>query len=416
MLQIKNLYLRYKVICDNLFFVALVQIFGLIAPLITYPYLVGVLGIDLYGMVLTAQVLVNYATLLIEFGSNFVCAKNVSIHQNDKKKLSEIVSSVLITRFLLWVISFFVYMAVVWVIPNYRTYWPLFLSSYLMTLQELLFLQFFFQGIEKLKIVSLLTIIVKLVFVFFVFIFVKEQSDYLYVPILYGVGYMLSGLIALYIVFCKMGIRFVIPSFKQQWRYVKECSPILATNLVCTIKDKFNYMFVGAFVSMGDVVIYDLGLKLMEVLLKPTNVMTTVLLPRFAKNKSVDNLKFTILFVFSINFIAVVVFNIFMGEIVVFFLHEQIDLLPLRLLSVVPLFLGASVVLANNFMIGFGYNQYVFYSILITTFAYLISLFMIWITGCMNSLYGFIFIALVAYIVEFLYRLYVFRMLSFKKY
>ena len=145
MLQIKNLYLRYKVICDNLFFVALVQIFGLIAPLITYPYLVGVLGIDLYGMVLTAQVLVNYATLLIEFGSNFVCAKNVSIHQNDKKKLSEIVSSVLITRFLLWVISFFVYMAVVWVIPNYRTYWPLFLSSYLMTLQELLFLQFFFQ-------------------------------------------------------------------------------------------------------------------------------------------------------------------------------------------------------------------------------------------------------------------------------
>ena len=304
MLQIKNLYLRYKVICDNLFFVALVQIFGLIAPLITYPYLVGVLGIDLYGMVLTAQVLVNYATLLIEFGSNFVCAKNVSIHQNDKKKLSEIVSSVLITRFLLWVISFFVYMAVVWVIPNYRTYWPLFLSSYLMTLQELLFLQFFFQGIEKLKIVSLLTIIVKLVFVFFVFIFVKEQSDYLYVPILYGVGYMLSGLIALYIVFCKMGIRFVIPSFKQQWRYVKECSPILATNLVCTIKDKFNYMFVGAFVSMGDVVIYDLGLKLMEVLLKPTNVMTTVLLPRFAKNKSVDNLKFTILFVFSINFIA----------------------------------------------------------------------------------------------------------------
>lgn len=162
--------------------------------------------------------------------------------------------------------------------------------------------------------------------------------------------------------------------------------------------------------------IYDLGLKLMEVLLKPTNVMTTVLLPRFAKNKSVDNLKFTILFVFSINFIAVVVFNIFMGEIVVFFLHEQIDLLPLRLLSVVPLFLGASVVLANNFMIGFGYNQYVFYSILITTFAYLISLFMIWITGCMNSLYGFIFIALVAYIVEFLYRLYVFRMLSLKKY
>lgn len=72
--QAKKLYLHYKIICDNFLFVALVQGFELIAPLITYPYLVGVLGMDLYGMVLTAQVLVSYATLLIEFGFQFsVC-------------------------------------------------------------------------------------------------------------------------------------------------------------------------------------------------------------------------------------------------------------------------------------------------------------------------------------------------------
>ena len=413
--QAKKLYLHYKIICDNFLFVALVQGFELIAPLITYPYLVGVLGMDLYGMVLTAQVLVSYATLLIEFGSNSVCAKSVSIHQDDKEKQSEIVSSVLTTRFLLWGISFFVYMAVVWGIPDYRTHWQLFLFSYLLTLQELLFLQFFFQGIEKLKFVSLLTIIVKFVFISLVFIFVKDQSHYLYVPIFYGVGYVLAGLIALYIVFCKMDIRFVMPSFKQQWGYVKECSPILATNLVCTIKNKFNYMFVGVFLGMGDVVIYDLGLKLMGGISKPTSVITTVLLPQFARNKSVRNLKITMVLVFVINLVMVTFLNIFMESIVDFFLHRHIDMIPLRLFSLVPLFLGVSVFLATNFMIAFGHNRYFFYSILVTTFAYLILLFLVWITGYTRSLYSFIFIALITYIVELIYRLYVFRMLNVSK-
>ena len=39
--SIRNLYARYKVIFDNILFVSLIQLFGLLAPLITYPYLVG---------------------------------------------------------------------------------------------------------------------------------------------------------------------------------------------------------------------------------------------------------------------------------------------------------------------------------------------------------------------------------------
>ena len=37
--SIRNLYARYKVIFDNILFVSLIQLFGLLAPLITYPYL-----------------------------------------------------------------------------------------------------------------------------------------------------------------------------------------------------------------------------------------------------------------------------------------------------------------------------------------------------------------------------------------
>lgn len=412
--KIVLIYKRHKIILDNIFFVGIVQVFGLIAPLITYPYLVDVLGMGLYGIVITAQVLVSYATLVIDYGSNSVCAKDVSIHRSNKEKLSEIISSVLSTRFILWIICFFIYTLIVIIIPTYRDYWILFLISYLLTMNELLFPQFFFQGLEKMKVVSLLNILIKIIFIILIFFYVKEQSDYLYVPVLYAIGYTTAGIIALYIIFKKYKIKFLLPSYKIQFSYFKECSPILATDLVCTIKDKFNYMFVGSFVGMSNVVVYDLGLKLIGIIAKPANIITTVLLPRFAQNRDVNKLKQILFLVFLMSICIVILMNLFLRPITELFLHQEIDLMPLRLLSVVPIFLCIGTVIATNFFIGFGYNRYMFYSILITTVAYIIALVVIWFVGYIHSLYSYIFLAIVSYFVEFVYRLYVFRKLAKK--
>lgn len=409
--KLSDLYKRYKIILDNIVFVALIQVFSLIAPLITYPYLVKVLGMDLYGIVITAQVLVGYIVLLIDFGSNSVCAKNISIYRNDKDKLSEIVSSVLLVRLKLWIVCFLLYLFVVLLIPAYREYQTLFVFSYLLTLNELLFLQFFFQGIEKMKVIALLNILVKLVFISLIFCFVRQKQDYLLVPLLYGIGYFVAGMVALFLVFKKEQVKFVNTNIRTQYKYVKECSPILATDMISTIKDRLNYMFVGFFVSMGDVVIYDLGLKLMNLIHKPSSIITTVLLPRFSKNRDVKKLRYVMFFVFMLSIFLVLLLNIFLPFIVDFFLHREIDLLPLRIFSLAPIFLSTSVVISNNFFIGFGYNKYVLYSIFVTTVAYVVALLIIWITGYINSLYSFVFLAVVSYFVELVYRLYMFRKL-----
>lgn len=406
--SIRNLYARYKVIFDNILFVSLIQLFGLLAPLITYPYLVDVLGMELYGLVITAQILVGYMVLVIDFGSNSVCAKNVSIHREDKQKLSEIVSSVLLIRLKLWLICLFAYVLLVFIIPTYNEYKTLFLFSYLLTLNELIFPQFYFQGIEKMKVVAFLNILVKLVFISLVFFLVKEKGDYLLVPVLYGIGYLIASIISLLLIFMKDKIRFMITDYRTQYNYLKECSPILATDMVCTVKDKLNQVLVGLFVSMGDVVIYDLALKLMGIMQKPSNIITTVLLPRFSKNKNVMTLKYVMVFVFFLSLFLVLIVNLFLPWIVKLFLHSEIDLLPLIMFSIVPIFLSVSIVIGNNFFIGFGYNKYVLYSIIITSTFYLFALFVVWILGYIHSLYSFVFIAIISYLIVLLYRLFVF--------
>ena len=189
---------KNKVLVENFSYISALQIFLLLSPLITYPYLVRVLGRELYGWVITAQVIAGYCSLIVDFGFKSVSAKHVSIYRENKDKLSEILSSVLLVRFLLWFFCFIVYTIIVYQIDSYREHIWLFLFSFGITFNELLFPQFFFQGIEKMKYIAILNIGIRLFFLLLIFIVVKETEDYVIVPLLSSIGYFLGGVVSLY--------------------------------------------------------------------------------------------------------------------------------------------------------------------------------------------------------------------------
>lgn len=402
---IKDRLIGNKVILENFTYLAFLQIFLLLYPLITYPYLVRVLGMELYGYVLTAQMLASYASMFIDFGSNFVCTKHVSIYRNDKEKLSDILSNIFFLRFLIFIIAFFVFTFIAYVIPSYREHIWIFIITYGFTINELLFPQFFFQGIEKMKMITLINIITKLVMIFLVFGLVNKKEDVLLVPIIYSIGYLVGGFVSIYLILCRFGIRIVCPNKTSMVSYLKDSSSIFAADIVLTIKDKFSYFLVGSFVGMSEVVIYDLGQKLHGIVAKPYILICTVMFPRLAKNRNIKQLKIIMLLNFLITLLLVVITNIFLKDIVLFFLNEECNLLPLRLFLIGPLFLSVSYVISNNLFIAFGYNKYIFTSILITTGVYILLLIVCYIVGSLNTIMAFICIALISYCVELTYRI-----------
>lgn len=403
--KLKGLVKKYSTLFANFSYITLMQVFILLAPLITYPYLVKVLGTELYGYILSAQMLASYASLVIDFGSNSVCAKHVSINRNNNVKLSEIVNSVLIVRLLLFIACFFVYMGVVIIIPQYRPYWLLFLLTYGWTLNDLLYPQYFFQGTERMKTITIINISTKLLFILLVFVVVKGMGDYLLVPILYTIGYTVGGVVSLLIIYGELGLRFYIPKKEQMIVYVKDSSAVYATDMITTIKDKVNYMLVGMFAGMQNVVIYDLGFKFISILTKPMNIISIVMFPRSAKNHNVNNIKKILCVSFTIAVVLVILLNIFMKPLAFFFLHEYVDLLPIRLLSIAPIFLSVSSIISSNVFVAWGYNKYVFYSILITTAGYLFTLLILILSNTISSIYSFAFLAVLSYLIEFIYRL-----------
>lgn len=409
MFSLSQIVKKHKNVVQNLSYIFILQIFLLLAPLITYPYLVRILGTELYGFIITAQVLASYCSLIIDFGSNSVCAKHVSINRSDNNKLSEIVSSVLCIRSVLWIICLLFYILIIYIIPSYRAHFFLFLFSYGMTLNEVLFPQYFFQGIEKMKYSTLINILIKAVFIALVFVVVKSEKDYLYVPLLYAGGYGIGGCVAMCVIFGKMQIRLIRPTMSTLKYYFKDCLAILATDLICTIKDKLNYLLLGSFAGMGSVVIYDLGAKINSLLYKPAEIIRIVLLPHFAKNKNIKQFKKSVLITTMISIVFVGLVNIFLPQIVKFFIHEEIVLWPIRVFTLAPIILSISIPIATNAFIAWGYNKYILYSIIITTIFYILTFVVFYYIDFLNHVFSFILIAMISYMVELIYRVHTFR-------
>ena len=311
--SLKKIAKRNRVILENFSYITLMQMLLIVAPLITYPYLTRVLGTKLYGTVLTAQVLASYATIIVRFGFDSVSARHISMHMDNKEKLSEVMSSIMTMRGLLWIACAAIYIAVVLAVPVYREHFLLFLFSYGLTINVLLFPQFYFQGIEQMKFITLINVGIQALFVVLTFIVIKSPNDYIYVPLLHAVGYLIGGVAALFIIFHSHRIKFRFPQRSQALYYVKDAAPLFATDAVCTIKDKFNYLLIGVCVSMSEVVPYDVGAKLTSLSILPLTIINTVVFPKMARDKSNRQFRMVGLVIVTCIVTLVLLINIFLS-------------------------------------------------------------------------------------------------------
>ena len=75
---------RNKTILANFSYLSLLQEFAILFPLLTYPYLLQIIGLELYGVIIFAQSIINYVSLVINFGFYLTEARTVAICKRDR--------------------------------------------------------------------------------------------------------------------------------------------------------------------------------------------------------------------------------------------------------------------------------------------------------------------------------------------
>jgi len=379
-INIREKVVRYKTLIQNFSYLSALQIFNLLLPLITYPYLIRVLGKETYGLVVFAQAIIGYLLILVGFGFNMSATKDVSIHRDNKEKLSEIVSSVLIIKSVFFIISLIILVVVLWLIPQVKDYKLLFYLTMWMCLYDVLFPQWYFQGIEQMKFITYITLVSRLIFFGLIFVFIHSPSDYLFMPVISGLGAIIAGLISLYIIFYIHRIQFSKQPLPVLKKYFKESIPIFVSNVSIKLYGSTNKVLVGAFIGMAEIAYYDLAEKIVSVIKLPQSIVGQTIFPKISRDKNLQ-------FVKKYFYISLIINVILTGLTVAFtkpiiLLLGGSTMLDAKYIVWILVFTTPFVAMSNiwgfQLLIPFGYNKAFQKVILSSSFVYIILMISIW--------------------------------------
>lgn len=378
-MSIKEKVVRNKTILANFSYLSILQVFTILFPLLTYPYLLRVIGLELYGVIVFSQTIIAYISLVINFGFNMSSAKEVAVNKDNKEKLNKIVSTTYISKSILWAICGIGYIIVINTFHFFQEYYWVYLLSYLLTFNELLLPTWFFRGIEKMKYITIVNISSRLVFVVAIFLFVREKSDYLYVPLLNGIGAIVAGLLALYIVFQKEGVQFKLNAVHGIKEDYKRSFPLFVSSISTQIYVNVNKLVVGSFLGMSEVAIYDLAEKVLNLMKLPITMIAQATFPKISREKNIHFLNRVMFLTAGVVTVGYVIMFICSKWIVYLFTGSYIDeaVTIMRILGVSAILISFNSFMGGNRLVPLGYLREYMFIVLMNCCLYLLLLFIL---------------------------------------
>ena len=354
-----------KRLAENFLSLSTLQAVNYFLPLITLPYLVRILGPEKFGLIAFAQAFIGYFIVFTDYGFNLSATREVSIHRDEKEKISEIFNSVMAVKFLLGMLSFIILALILTFIPKFGNDWLVYIFAFGMVLGNILFPVWFFQGMEKMKYITILNIVAKGIFTISIFIFIREMADYVYVPLINSMSFIVAGGLSLGAVFKDFGINFKLPTLENIKHQLKEGWHIFISTAAISLYTTSNAFILGIFTNNTIVGYYSAAEKIVRAvrgLLTPISQTVYPYISKLASESKERALNFirklvkvlgagTFILSLFLFVLAAPIVNIVLGK------QYQPSIIVLQILAFLPFIIGLATVYATLFLLSFGHTR-----------------------------------------------------------
>ena len=289
--EFKKIFINNKKIAENYFFMTLLLVLNSFFGLLIYPYLIRTLGAESYGVYIFASTVVNYFICFIGFGFDMYGVRLIAENPFSIKKKSNVLSIIFTTKLYLEIVSIILAILVSFVFPILRTYFWVYIVCFANTLLNIFFPTWYFQGVQKMRVVSYIQLIFKLLSLPFIFIFIKKPDDILLFAIIMTASSLLGALYAFIhlLVFEKLKISLV--PIKHTFVYIKESQYFFYTNFLNMMKIQTINLIIGTRYSMTDLALYDLANRIVSIPLMLITNINSALFPKVVSNFNVPLIK-----------------------------------------------------------------------------------------------------------------------------
>ena len=372
--KVKTFFAKNRKIAENASYLMLLQGINYALPLITLPYLVRVLGADKYGIVVLAQATAQYFIIISEYGFNLTATQQIATNRNDATKISRIYNSVLFIKITLSLLGLAVFLLIVFSVSKFRSEYLVFILTYGIVFGQSIFPIWLFQGMEKMKFITIVNLFSKAGFAILVFLLINEPSHYLRVPVLNSISFILAGILSLWISATHFKIKLSLPSMEDIKDQLKGGWHIFISTLGISAYRNANILILGFFASNSIVGYYSVAEKAVKIIQSFINPLSQALFPhlsnRFSKitiQESVNTLtRLGIVYGVLLAAVVAVVFystgllsKVFFGEI------NPTFILNVEILSAIIFFGGLNYFLGVIGLINFNGKKKFTYSVIV---------------------------------------------------
>ena len=271
----------------NTISLAIIQILNYVLPFITLPYLSRVLDVDRLGLVFFAQVFMDYFFRLAMFGFDFSGVRSIAINRDDKEKTNLIFNSILCVQLIFLIISFIILSVLIILVPKFRADAIVYYFTFLSVIGNIFIFTWFYQGMERMKFITVSNITTKTVGLLLIFTFIKSNQDYYLVPLFNSLGALVAGIISLIFIKKVFKIKFFIPNKEEIINTIKYSSQFFLTKVAIALYRQTNAFVLGLVVSTTAVAYYTSADKIFWAIFALYYTFITALFPYMSKNKDI---------------------------------------------------------------------------------------------------------------------------------
>ena len=350
----------------NIAYSSLLTVANYIFPFLTFPYVTRVLGVANFGMCNFYSSVVSYFILFSMMGMSTLAVREIAKCKGDKNELNKTYSSLLVINGITTVISIVILLLSLIFIGKFQEHPQFVIIGAIHVLSNYFLLEWLFRGLEDFKYITLRSIIIRVLYVFSVFIFVRQDNDFVLYFLLTSL--MVTANAIINVVYSRKFVRFSLKNIEIK-NYVKPYIIFGAYQLLTSMYTSFNVAYLGFSSGNIEVGYYSTSVKLFNIILSFYTAFTAVLLPRMSLMiergeidgfKNLLNRSLNLLFSISIPIILVVEF--FSPEIIKVISGEGYEgsILPMKIVMPLVLIIGIEQVLVYQILMPLKKDKQVF--------------------------------------------------------
>lgn len=239
----------------NFLIYGLGQSINLLSPLIVMPFLIRICKEDGLGKIGISFSICLILNCIIDYSSYLNGTKNIAVNKKDNSFLRKSITDIYTYKFLLFLVIIILFAVITLSIPNIHEKKLLLLSTPIL-LSQLLNPNWVLQGLENFKLITILNIISKTIYITLVFLFIKNREDYIWANFYLGISGVLVYFGAFLYLVKKFKLNYTYQNIKNGLHIIKTDFNICISEFCLSIYQYFPIIIIGYFTGNASAGIY----------------------------------------------------------------------------------------------------------------------------------------------------------------